>query len=75
MKIKSEELNGLNFSNDLYISESMCAVNQGLFFKYRKLKKARKIFNTWFFNNAIKVQINQSRKIPKVFILKILWHC
>ena len=40
MKIKSEELNGLNFSNGLYISESMCAVNQGLFFKYRKLKKA-----------------------------------
>ena len=67
MKNKSKELNELKFSNNLYISESMCADNRGLLFKCRKLKKARKIFNTWFFNNAINVQLNQSGEIHKVF--------
>ena len=67
MKNKSKELNELKFSNNLYISESMCAGNHSLFFKCRKLKKARKIFNTWFFNNAFNVQLNQSREIHKVF--------
>ena len=67
MKNKSKELNELKFSNNLYISESMCAGNHSLFFKCRKLKKARKIFNTWFFNNAINVQLNQSGEIHKAF--------
>ena len=67
MKNKSKELNELKLSNNLYISESMCAGNHSLFFKCRKLKKARKIFNTWFFNNAINVQLNQNGEIHKVF--------
>ena len=67
MKNKSKELNKLKFSNNLYISESMCAGNHSLFFNCRKLKKARKIFNTWFFNNAINVQLNQNGEIHKVF--------
>ena len=46
MKNKFKELNILNVSNNLYISESMCAGNHSLFFKCWKLKKARKIFNT-----------------------------
>ena len=45
----------------------MCAGNHSLFFKCRKLKKARKIFNTWFFSNAINVQLSQNGKIHKVF--------
>ena len=49
MKNKSKELNELKFANNLYFSESMCAGNHGL------LEKARKIFNAWFFNNAINV--------------------
>ena len=67
MKNKSKELNELKFSNNLHISESMCAGNHSLFFKCRKLKKAGKIFNTWFFNNAINVQLNQNGEIQKVF--------
>ena len=67
MKNKSKELNELKFSNNLHISESMCAGNHSLFFKCRKLKKARKIFNTWFFNSAINVQLNQNREIHKIF--------
>ena len=67
MKKKSKELNELKFSNNLYISESMCAGSNGLFFKCRKLKKARKTFNIWFFNNAINVQLNRSGEIHKVF--------
>ena len=33
IKNKSKELSELNFSNSLYISESMCAGNHSLFFK------------------------------------------
>ena len=50
----------------------MCAGNYGLFFECRKLKKARKIFNTRFFNNAINVQLKQSGEIHKVFHTKDL---
>ena len=69
MKNKSKELNELKFSNNLYISESMCAGNHSLFFKCHKLEKARKIFNTWFFNNTNVqlVQLNQTGEIHKVF--------
>ena len=34
MKNKSKELNELQFSNNLYIPESKCPENDGLFFKY-----------------------------------------
>ena len=67
MKNKTKELNKLKFSNNLYISKSMCAGNHGLFFKCGKLKKARKIFNTWFFRNAINVQLSQNGETCKVF--------
>ena len=72
MKNKSKELNELKFSNNLYISESMCAGNHSLLFKCCKLKKARKIFNTWFFSNTINVQLNQSGEIHKVYHTKDL---
>ena len=36
MKNKSKELKELEFSNNLFISESMCTGNHGLFFKCRK---------------------------------------
>ena len=72
MKNKSKELNKLKFSNNLYISESMCAGNHSLLFKCCKLKKARKVFNTWFFSNTINVQLNQSGEIHKVYHTKDL---
>ena len=50
----------------------MYAGNHGLFFKCWKLKRARKIFNTWFFNNAINVQLNQSGEIHKVLVTEDL---
>ena len=37
MKNKSKELNELKFSNNLYISESICAGSHSLFFKCHKL--------------------------------------
>ena len=67
MKNKYKELDKLKFSNNLYISERTYAVKHNLFFKCRKLKKARQIFNTWFFKNAINVQLDQSGEIQKVF--------
>ena len=42
IKNKSKKLNELMFSNNLYISQSMCAGNHGLFFECPKLKKARR---------------------------------
>ena len=50
----------------------MCAGNHSLFFKCHKSKKARKIFNTWFFNNAINVQLNQNKEIHKVLHIEDL---
>ena len=67
IKNKSKELKKWKFSNNLHFSESMCASNHGLFFKCQKLKKARKIFHTWFFDNAINAQLKQSREVLKVF--------
>ena len=67
MKNKSKELSELKFSNNLYISETMCTDNQVLFSKCQKLKTSRKNCITWFFNNAINAQLNQSREIHKVF--------
>ena len=55
MKKKSKDFNELKFSNN------------GLFYKRQKLKKARKIFNKWFFNNAVNGHLNQSGEIYKVF--------
>ena len=69
-KLKYKVINNrkrMKNKSNLCISESMCAGNHGLFFKCRKLKKARKIFNTWFFNNAVNIQLNQSGEIHKVF--------
>ena len=40
MKNKSKELNELKFSNNLYISGSMCAGNHGLFFLMSKIKES-----------------------------------
>ena len=65
MKKKSKKLKGLEFSNNLYISESMCAGNHGLLFKSGKLKKAREIFNTLFFNNSI----NYFRKTHRFLLI------
>ena len=65
---KSKEFNELKFSKlitCIFLKVCMHAVSW--FFECRKLKKARKIFNTWFFNNAINVQLNQSGEIHKVF--------
>ena len=67
IKSKSKELNKSKFSNNLYISESTCAHNHGLSLKCQKLKKAKKIFNTWLFNHDTNVLLNQSGKIHKVF--------
>ena len=42
MKNKSKVLAKLKFSNNLYISESMCLENYGLFVKCRKVKKSKR---------------------------------
>ena len=69
MKNKSKELNKFL---KLFISESMYLDDCGLFFNCRKWKRAKNIFNTWFFNNAINVQLTQNGKIQKIFHTKHL---
>ena len=67
MENECKELSKLKFSNNLYISGSLRSVNHGLFFKRKKSKKAKKIFNKWFFNNAINIQLVQNVEIYKIF--------
>ena len=67
LKNKATELSNLKFTGNLFINESMCSDNHKLFYKCRKLKKAKKIHSTWFFNNSVNIQINQDGNIHRVF--------
>ena len=75
MKNKSKELNKLKFSNNLYITESMCAGNHGLFFKYRKLKKAKKISTHGSSTMLLLFNLIRIGKFKKFSKLKIFLCC
>ena len=64
---KSEDLRQLRFSGKLFISESMCHENHQLAYKCRQLKNAGKIHSTWFWNNAVNVEISEKSNPVKAF--------
>ena len=64
---KSQELTNLKFSRRLFVSESMSNENQQLASKCRQLKSARKIYSTWFFNNAVNIKLMEQGRIHKIF--------
>ena len=75
IKSKSKELNELKLSDNLYISESMCVGNHGLFSKCRELKKARKISTHVSSTTLSRFNLIRVGKFTKFFILKILRRC
>ena len=75
MKNKYKELSIIKFAINLCIFETTCSDRHSLFFKCKRLKKAKKIFNVWFFNNAINVQLTQGREIHKMSYTKGLAAC
>ena len=64
---KKNELKELHFEESLFLSDNMCTENHNLFYKYRQLKNAKRIYACWFFNNAINVRL-----MDKGLIFKIL---
>ena len=64
---KSESLKELKLEDKFFISESMCAENHQLSYYCRKLKKAKKLHSTWFFNNSVNVRVIENGEITKIF--------
>ena len=64
---KINQMSSLNllFLGDSSVSESMCHKKNQLSFKCRQLKKASKIFYTWFWNNFANVKLNESSQSTK----------
>ena len=52
LQSKGLELTQLKFSGKLFVNESLSHENQQLAYNCRKLKSARKIYSTWFYNNG-----------------------
>ena len=67
LDIKSQERINLKLSGRLFISQSMSHGNQQLAYKCRKLKSARKIHSSWFFNNVINIKLTEHGRIYKIF--------
>ena len=57
---KSQELSNLKFLERLFLCGNMSLENQGLAYKCRQLKSARKIHSTWFYNNVVNLKPNRT---------------
>ena len=60
LKEKSSDLEKLNLTKNLYINDSLCAENSLLFYQARRLKKLKKIHETWFFNQTINIKTTET---------------
>ena len=69
---KSTELQALKFEENLFINESMAYENRVLAYKCRQMKKHRKIHATWFFMNAVNVQLEKDGAFKQIFHIKDL---
>ena len=64
---KGLELTQLKFSGKLFVNESLSHENQQLAYKCRKLKSARKIYSTWFYNNCVNIKLSEHSNPVKIF--------
>ena len=64
---KSQELLNLKFSWRIFLSKSMSDENHQFTCKCRKLKSARKIHSTLFFNNVVNVKLMECGRLHKIF--------
>ena len=59
LRNKSGVLTQLNFSDRLFVSESMCHENHELSYKCRQLKNTAKIHSTWSWNTSVNIKLNE----------------
>ena len=67
LQSKGLELTQLKFSGKLFVNESLSYENQQLAYKCRKLKSARKIYSTWFYNNCVNIKLSEHSNPAKIF--------
>ena len=67
LQSKGLELTQLKFSGKLFVNESLSHENQQLAYKCRKLKSARKIYSTWFYNNCVNIKLSEHSNPVKIF--------
>ena len=67
LQSKGSELTQLKFSGKLFVNESLSHENQQLAYKCRKLKSARKIYSTWFYNNCVNIKLSEHSNPVKIF--------
>ena len=67
LQSKGLELTKLKFSSKLFVNESLSYENQQLVYKCRKLKSARKICSTWFYNNCVNIKLSEHSNPVKIF--------
>ena len=67
LQSKGLELTQLKFSGKLFVNESLSHENQQLAYKCRKLKSARKIYSTWFYNSCVNIKLSEHSNPVKIF--------
>ena len=67
LQSKGLELTRLKFSGKFSVNESLSHKNQQLAYKCRKLKSARKIYSTWFYNNCVNIKLSEHSNPVKIF--------
>ena len=67
LQSKGLELTQLKFPSKLFVNESLSHENQQLAYKCRKLKSARKIYSTWFYNNCVNIKLSEHSNPVKIF--------
>ena len=67
LQSKKLELTQLKFSGKLFVNETLSHKNQQLAYKCRKLKSARKIYSTWFYNNCVNIKLSEHSNPVKIF--------
>ena len=70
LQSKGLELTQLKFSGKLFVNESLSHKNQQLAYKSRKLKRARKIYSTLFYNNCVNIKLSEHSHPVKNFHVK-----
>ena len=70
LQSKGLEITQLKFSSKFFVNESLSYENQQLAYKCRKLKSARKIYSTWFYNNCVNIKLSEHSNPVKKFYIR-----
>ena len=64
------DLTQLKFSGKLFDNESLSHENEQLVYKCGKLRNARKIYSTWFYNNCVNIKLSEHSNQVRIFHVK-----